>query len=93
VGQGAVAVQCRAGDVGRFTPALDQSTARAINRERALQAALGAGCHTAFGAFVDGQTLHLYHERIGRHRLEIRDAELRFPGDAAQAILRHLQLL
>ncbi|SDS43490.1 hydroxymethylbilane synthase [Opitutus sp. GAS368] len=93
VGQGAIAVQCRAADVGKFTPALDQATARQINLERALQAALGAGCHTAFGALVEAETLHLYHELTGSHRIEITAAGLTNPRETARTVLGRLQLI
>lgn len=93
VGQGAVAVQCRAADAGKFARALHQETARQINLERALQAALGAGCHTAFGALVEGNTLHLYHELRGRHRVELAPVELSTPRGTARAVLKQFRLV
>lgn len=93
VGQGAIAVQCRTGDVAGFSPALDVSTARHIALERALQMALGAGCQTAFGAWAEERCLHVYHERVGRHRLELSEAALDFPARTAVAFLRGLQLI
>jgi hydroxymethylbilane synthase len=93
VGQGAVAVQCREADVGRFSPALDQKTEQALNLERALQSALGAGCHTAFGALVTGSTLHLYHECIGYRRIELGAFEMSVPRATATTVLRQLRLI
>jgi hydroxymethylbilane synthase len=93
VGQGAVAVQCRTADARSFARALDQATARQVNLERALQAALGAGCHTAFGALVDGNTLHFYHERTGPQNIELVPAELNSPRGTAAAVLRQLKLV
>ncbi len=93
VGQGAVAVQCRADDVEKFRAALDHATARRIGLERALQAALGAGCHTAFGALVEANLLYFYHEQVGAHRIEFSSTELDAPHDTAQGILRQLQLI
>lgn len=65
VGQAAIAVQCRADRAGDFARVFDMSTACAVALERAIQQALGGGCHTAFGAHVSDTRLHLFHERTG----------------------------
>ncbi len=93
VGQGAIAVQCRTEDVAKFSAALDHETARHIALERALQGALGAGCHTAFGALAEGRTLYLYHEQVGGHRLDLPGNELDTPKESADALLHWLQLI
>jgi hydroxymethylbilane synthase len=93
VGQGAVAIQCRTADAEKFAPALDAATARLINLERALQAALGAGCHTAFGALTEPGMLHLYHERIGIHRRSLSATEMTDPVGTARAVLLQLRLI
>ena len=49
----------------------DAATARAVGIERALQAALGGGCHTAFGAHATGDTLYFFHEATGRRTLPL----------------------
>jgi hydroxymethylbilane synthase len=92
VGQGAIAVQCRVADAGRFAGLLDAATARAVNLERALQAALGAGCQTAFAAHVDGATLHLCHESTGRRTVELAPADLDAPVRTAARVLLNLDL-
>ena len=93
VGQGAIAVQCRAADAARFAPVFDAATARAVNVERAFQNALGGGCHTAFAAHVDGATLHLFHERSGLTHLALGEADFAAPTQTAARVLRELGLL
>lgn len=93
VGQGAILVQCRAEDLGRYAGAFDADTARAVSLERALQAALGAGCHTGFAAHAAGDTLHLFHERAGRRRMPLAPADFADPAAAAGRILRALGLV
>ena len=92
VGQGAVAVQCRTADAARFAPVFDATTARAVGLERAFQAALGVGCHTAFGAHVTADTLHFYHEAIGRHSLPLAATDFDDPPETAARILKQLGL-
>jgi hydroxymethylbilane synthase len=93
VGQGAIAVQCRAADAARFAPVFDAATARAVNVERAFQNALGGGCHTAFAAHVDGATLHLFHERSGLTHVALGEADFAAPAQTAARVLRELGLL
>jgi hydroxymethylbilane synthase len=88
VGQGAIAIQGRAGEAGRYAGVFDAATARAVAVERALQAALGAGCHTAFAAHVSGDALHLFHDRTGPRRFALSEADFADPGAAAARILR-----
>jgi len=71
VGQGAIAVQCRVGDTAKLASAFDGPTARAVALERAFQAALGGGCHTAFGAHATKDALYFYHEKTGAHRFAL----------------------
>jgi hydroxymethylbilane synthase len=92
VGQGAIAVQCRAADAERFGGILDLATSRAVALERALQGALGAGCHTAFAAHVAGETLHLYHESTGRRVLPLALGDLEAPRETAARVLLELNL-
>ncbi len=91
VGQGAVAIQCRSGEAGRYAAVLDRATGRAIAIERSLQAALGAGCHTAFGAHVEGASLHLFHPQGGFRRLALEAEDLDDPATAVR-ILRSVGL-
>jgi hydroxymethylbilane synthase len=92
VGQGAIAIQCRVADAPRFAAVFDAATARALGLERGLQAALGGGCHTAFGAHVAGGTLHFFHERTGLRTLPLTPADLADPAPAATRILKLLGL-
>ncbi len=92
VGQGAIAIQCRAADVAKFAAVFDAATARGLGIERALQTALGGGCHTAFGAHAAGDRLHFFHEQTGRRSLPLSPADLAAPDAAAARILRELGL-
>lgn len=92
VGQGAIAVQCRAADAGKFSGAFDAATARAVALERAFQAALGGGCHTAFGAHAVTDALHFFHEKTGIHRFAFTDGDFSAPAATAARILRQLGL-
>jgi len=93
VGQGAIAVQTRIDDAAHFAPILHADTARAVRVERAFQAALGGGCHTAFAAHAAGDTLHLFHEKIGLRRFPLSEAEVHAPADTAKRVLSTLGLL
>jgi hydroxymethylbilane synthase len=92
VGQGAIAVQCRLADVGRFEGVFDLEAARRVGLERAVQLALGGGCNTALGAHATADTLYLYHEKVGIVSFPIGDAELAAPAEAAARILGKLGL-
>lgn len=92
VGQAAVAVQCRAESVAEFAGVFDAVTARHVALERALQAALGGGCHTAFGAHATAHELHFFHERCGVCRLPLTAAELDAPVATAARVLAALGL-
>jgi hydroxymethylbilane synthase len=92
VGQGAIAIQCRAGDEGKFTGALDAATARGIALERALQAALGGGCHTALGAYATPDTLYFFHEDVGLRTMPLSRDDLDHPAATALRILGQLKL-
>lgn len=93
VGQGAIAIQCRAADVACFAGVFDAATARAVNVERAFQRALGGGCHTAFAAHVTAATLYLFHENTGRISLGLTEADFAAPDATATRILKQLGLL
>ncbi len=92
VGQGAIAIQCRTADVPRFAPVFDAATARGLGLERALQTALGGGCHTAFGAHAAGDRLYFFHEQTGSRVLPLVPADLDAPDPAARRILQALGL-
>lgn len=92
VGQGAIAVQCRAVDAAKFAAVFDAATARAVELERAFQTALGVGCHTAFGAHATADILHFFHEAIGSRSFPLEAADFAEPAATAQRILAELKL-
>jgi hydroxymethylbilane synthase len=92
VGQGAIAIQSRVEDAARFAAVFDAPAARGLGLERALQTALGGGCHTAFGAHVAGDTLYFFHEQTGLRTLPLATADLDAPVPAAIRILKSLGL-
>ncbi|HNC23969.1 MAG TPA: hydroxymethylbilane synthase [Opitutaceae bacterium] len=92
VGQGAIAIQCRAAEVAKFAAVFDAATARGLGIERALQNALGGGCHTAFGAHAAGDRLHFFHEQTGLRSLPLSAADFAEPAAAAARILHELGL-
>lgn len=87
VGQGAIAVQCRSADEARFSGVLDAGTARGLRLERAIQSALGAGCHTALGVYASGGTLFVFHEAVGLRRIPVTDNDYASPAESAKRIL------
>lgn len=93
VGQGAIAIQCRETDAAKFAAVFDGATARSVTVERAFQTALGGGCHTAFGAHVTADTIHLFHENLGLRRLPLTAADFAAPVEAAARVLKQLGLL
>jgi hydroxymethylbilane synthase len=61
-GQGALAVQCRAGDVdllARLRPLHDEAAFRAVTAERAFLAGLGGGCSAPVAAYAEDTGGHL----------------------------------
>jgi hydroxymethylbilane synthase len=93
VGQGAIAVQCRAADVAKFAAVFDAPTARAVNLERAFQALLAGGCQTALGVHATADTLYLFHEDIGGRSLPISSDDLNAPAATAARVLTQLGLI
>ena len=92
VGQGAIAVQCRADDAGLFAPALDAATARQLALERALQGRLGGGCQLAFAAHATATTLYLFHEKTGMRSLPLAPEDFDQPAAATERVLTALGL-
>ncbi len=93
VGQGAIAIQCRAGDAEKFAAHFDITTARGMALERAFQAALGGGCHTAFGAYATADQLYFYHEKTGQLAHALGQSDFSAPTDTAARILKLFGLL
>ena len=92
VGQGAIAVQCRAAEVERFHPVFDAATMRSVTIERAFQTALGGGCHTALGVHATADTLYFFHEKTGVRHFPLSAADATAPIVYAQRLLRELGL-
>ncbi len=90
VGQGAIAVQCRESEAALLAATLDAGTARLVNLERALQAAIGGGCQVAFGALALADSLHFYHEKTGRRTLPLRPDDFLQPEATAARMLKEL---
>ena len=93
VGQGAIAIQCRAADAAKFAAIFDAATMRTVTLERAFQNALGGGCHTAFAAHATKDTLYLFHENTGLKSLPVSDADFASPTACAARVLQQLGLL
>lgn len=87
VGQAAIAVQCRAADAAKYVPHFDAETARAIVLERAFQAALGGGCHTALGAHAADDALWFFHEKTGVKKLPLTAEDFANPSGTARRML------
>jgi hydroxymethylbilane synthase len=92
VGQGAIAIQCRSADQARFDGVFHAATARGLGVERAIQLALGGGCHTALGAHAAGDTLYFFHESVGLRTLALSGDDFASPAAAAARILAQLGL-
>jgi hydroxymethylbilane synthase len=93
VGQGAIAIQCRSDEESQFAGIFDAATARGLGLERAIQAALGAGCHTALGVYAAPDMLYLFHEDAGLRTVAVKPADFDLPGEAAIRILRQFGLI
>jgi hydroxymethylbilane synthase len=92
VGQGAIAVQCRAADAAKFAKVFDAATATQLALERAFQSALGGGCHTAFGVHATADTLYFFHEKTGLRSLPLTPDDLAAPAATAARVLKSLGL-
>jgi len=88
VGQGAVAVQCRAEDAERFAAALDPATGRQLGLERALQGRIGGGCQLAFAAHATAGTLYFFHEETGQRTVALSPDDYARPAAAVDRILK-----
>jgi len=71
VGQGAIALQCRAEDAEKFAALSCPETKRAVELERKFLHAMGGGCHTATAGHVAAGQLHVFHEDTGRQSFDL----------------------
>ncbi|MCB1124313.1 MAG: hydroxymethylbilane synthase, partial [Verrucomicrobiae bacterium] len=91
VGQGAIALQCRAGEEGRFSGITDVETGLAVSIEREFLSLVGGGCQTAFAAhFVNG-TLLAFHEDAGRFTMEFNTLDLEEIREAIRITLEAIR--
>jgi hydroxymethylbilane synthase len=93
VGQAAIALQCRAGEEGRFTAITHAETGRRVALERAFQRRLEGGCQTALGVHATADTLWLFHENVGLRSQPLSDADLANPAATARESLRRFGLI
>ncbi len=93
VGQAAVAIQCRTGDIPRFEGALDASTKVAVSLERAFMERLGGGCQVAFAVNYTAGKLRIYHKDCGRETRVIPfEYALAKPAEIADQLIKQLEL-
>jgi hydroxymethylbilane synthase len=90
VGQGAIALQCRAADAARFAAAFDPATERQLGLERALQGRVGGGCQLAFAAHATAGKLYFFHERTGQRSVVLSQEDFAQPAIAAERILKEI---
>lgn len=93
VGQGAIAIQCRAAEAEKYRSVFDAQTFRAVAIERAFQNALGGGCHTALGVHATANAVYFYHETTGTSCFPLTEADVAEPVGYAQRILKSLGLI
>ena len=93
VGQAAIAIQCRSENAERLRDCWDLPTFDAVTLERAIQAAMGAGCQTALGAHATSQQLHLFHESHGRRVIKLMNDSFLNPVAASRRMLRETGLV
>ncbi len=87
VGQGAVALQTRAGELDWLGPLFCETTAWAVELERQFLASIGGGCQTAVGGHYDGAKFHVYHEDSGYHAFELTPKDKAETGEFIEKIL------
>jgi len=93
VGQAAVAIQTRIGDVDTFAPALHRETAVAVTLERAFLNRLGGGCQVAFAVHYANETLRIYHKQCGRETKRIpADYAASHREEIAESLIERLEL-
>ena len=69
VGQGIIALQCRAEDAEIYRPITDSQTNMAFALEREFLKSLGGGCQSAYAANCEGDVLRIYHEECGFQKI------------------------
>ena len=88
VGQGAIALQCREEDVGKFGEISHRETETAVSIEREFLSLVGGGCQSAFAAHFRDGTLYAYHEKAGRFSLTFNSLDRQFIRNAIEKIVK-----
>ena len=88
VGQAAIAIQSRVGDLSELKNCFDEATRVAIELERAFQAQLGGGCQTALGVHLGKDSLWFYHDHVGLRSRPILNGEISSPDETASKWLK-----
>ncbi len=93
VGQGIIALECRAQDFDFFKSFSDSSTMEAYLLEREFLKALGGGCQSANGANFDGKVFRFFHENSGVQKIEFGEdlpfaEKLKTVADVASALVK-----
>lgn len=65
VGQGIIALECRASDSELYAPFSHRPTHDALCLEKEFLKTLQGGCQTACGAYYDGEVFSFFHENTG----------------------------
>ena len=86
-GQAAIALQCRSGQADRFQAACDDATGRAVSLEREVLGVMGGGCHVAMGVHHRNDELLVYHEKHGRHTIDVTDLAIQESMEKVMATL------
>lgn len=73
VGQGIIALECRASDAEKYASMTDSASADMFALERRFLSGLGGGCQAAFAANFDGQFFRFYHESSGFRKISFPD--------------------
>ena len=75
-GQGAIAVQCRAGEAENLPASIFcDVTRRAVDAEKNLMSYLGGGCHSCIGAYLDQDHLLVFHEDTRHYTFPVTTAD------------------
>lgn len=91
VGQGAIALQTRVGDLAWLESLCCEATRLAVTLERSLLFEMEGGCQTAMGAHFDGKAFHLFHEDWGHHTLEPTAENVQEPAPYVRSILERFR--
>lgn len=91
VGQGAIALQCREGEEGRFVALTDPETDQAVRIEREFLAMVEGGCQTAFAAHFVDNALLAFHEDAGRFSLGFNSLDMEKVREAIRLTLGEMQ--